>query len=71
MNAPPAACTSFAVFGFVLGTMMIPSAVTMIPSFLVMTRLHMINTYWAMILPGAAGAFGAEPVAGHATSWSL
>lgn len=46
------------LFGFVLGTMMIPGAVTLIPTFLLMTRLHMINTYWALILPGAAGAFG-------------
>jgi ABC-type glycerol-3-phosphate transport system permease component len=46
------------LFAFVLGTMMIPGAVTLIPTFLVMTRIHMINTYWALILPGAAGAFG-------------
>lgn len=46
------------LFAFVLGTMMIPGAVTLIPVFLVLVRLHMINTYWAMILPGAAGAFG-------------
>lgn len=47
-----------ALFAFVLGTMMIPGAVTLIPSFLVLTRLHLVNTYWAMILPGAANAFG-------------
>ena len=46
------------LFAFVLGTMMIPGAVTLIPTFLVMVRLHWINTYWAMIIPGAAGAFG-------------
>lgn len=46
------------LFAFVLGTMMIPGAVTLIPVFLVLVRLHMINTYWAMIIPGAAGAFG-------------
>lgn len=46
------------LFAFVLGTMMIPGAVTMIPSFLVLVKLHLINTYWAMIVPGAASAFG-------------
>jgi len=46
------------LFNFVLGTMMIPGAVTLIPSFLVMVRLHWIDTYWALILPGAVGAFG-------------
>jgi cellobiose transport system permease protein len=46
------------LFAFVLGTMMIPGAVTMIPVFIVLARLHLVNTYWAMIVPGAASAFG-------------
>ena len=46
------------LFGFVLGTMLIPGAVTLIPSFLVMVHLHWIDTYWALIVPGAVGAFG-------------
>ncbi len=46
------------LFAFVLGTMMIPGAVTLIPAFLVLVHLHAINTYWALILPGAVGAFG-------------
>jgi ABC-type glycerol-3-phosphate transport system permease component len=46
------------LFAFVLGTMLIPQAVTMIPVFVVLTTLQLINTYWAMILPGAASAFG-------------
>lgn len=46
------------LFAFVLGTMFIPGAVTLIPVFLVMVNLHMIDTYWAMIIPGAASAFG-------------
>ncbi len=47
-----------AFFAFVLGTMMIPGAVTLIPTFVVITSLHLVNTYWAMIIPGAANAFG-------------
>ncbi|HEX3359000.1 MAG TPA: carbohydrate ABC transporter permease [Tepidisphaeraceae bacterium] len=46
------------LFAAVLATMMIPGAVTMIPVFVVLARLHLVNTYWAMILPGAASAFG-------------
>lgn len=46
------------LFAFVIGTMMIPGAVMLIPSFLVLIHLHMINTYWALIFPGAVGAFG-------------
>ena len=46
------------LFGFVLATMMIPGAVTTIPVFIVLAKLHLINSYWAMILPGAANAFG-------------
>lgn len=46
------------LFSFVLGTMMIPGAVLTIPSFLVLVHLHMIDTYWALIIPGAVGAFG-------------
>ncbi len=46
------------LFAFVLGTMLIPQAVTMIPVFVVLTNLNLINTYWAMILPGSANAFG-------------
>ena len=46
------------LFAFVLGTMMIPGAVTLIPVFVVMVKLHLVNTYWSMIIPGAASAFG-------------
>jgi ABC-type glycerol-3-phosphate transport system permease component len=46
------------LFAFVLGTMMIPGAVTLIPVFVVLTKLHLVNTWWAMIVPGAANAFG-------------
>lgn len=46
------------LYAFVLATMMIPGAVTLIPTFLVMVNLQWIDTYWALILPGAVGAFG-------------
>ncbi len=46
------------LFKIVLGTMLIPGAVTLIPVLMIVSRLGMMNTYWAMILPGAASAFG-------------
>ncbi len=38
------------IFKFMLATMMIPSAVTLIPAYVLMTKLHLINTYWSLIL---------------------
>jgi ABC-type glycerol-3-phosphate transport system permease component len=46
------------LFTFVLATMLIPRAVTLIPNFILLTRLGLVNTYWSLILPGSAGAFG-------------
>lgn len=46
------------LFAIVLATMLIPQAVTLIPNFVVLTRLGLVNTYWSLIVPGAASAFG-------------
>lgn len=46
------------LFFALLTTMMIPGAVTMIPVFIIMRTLHMLDTYWALTLPHAAGVFG-------------
>ncbi|MEM6748846.1 MAG: carbohydrate ABC transporter permease [Planctomycetota bacterium] len=46
------------LFALTLGTMMIPVAVTTIPVFIMLSQFGLINTYWGMILPGAANAFG-------------
>ena len=54
----PAAPGNRKLFSFVLATMLIPGAVTLIPNFIVLTKLGLVNTYWSLILPGAAGAFG-------------
>ncbi len=45
-----------AVFNFMLGTMMIPGAVTLIPAYVLMGKLHLLNTFWSLILPGAVSA---------------
>ncbi|MEE2710327.1 MAG: carbohydrate ABC transporter permease [Gemmatimonadota bacterium] len=54
----PRAPGNNALFAFVLSTMMIPGAVTLIPVFVIMMKLNLVNTYWAIIIPGAASAFG-------------
>jgi len=46
------------LFFIFLGTMMIPYNVTMIPSFMVLYWLGWIDTYYALIVPGLASAFG-------------
>lgn len=42
---------------FLLATMAFPVTVSMIPSFLLMRDLHMLNTYAALILPGLANGY--------------
>lgn len=46
------------IFNFMLGTMMIPGAVTLIPAFVLMAKLKLLNTYWSLILPGIVSAGG-------------
>lgn len=47
-----------AVFMIYLITLMIPSQVTITPLFIMMRKLHWIDTYQGLILPGIASAFG-------------
>lgn len=44
------------VFTFMLGTMMIPDAVKLIPAYVLMTKLKLINSFWSLILPGLVDA---------------
>jgi len=46
------------LFIAILGTMMIPGQVTMIPSFLLLKHLAWLDTYTGLIVPGLASAFG-------------
>jgi len=47
-----------ALFAFLLGTMIIPGAVLMVPTYIIMLKLGWLDTYWPLIIPGAANAFG-------------
>jgi alpha-1,4-digalacturonate transport system permease protein len=46
------------LFFAVLGTLMVPFQVTMIPIYVTLANLGLVNTYWGIILPGTASAFG-------------
>ena len=45
-------------FLIVLSTLMIPLQVTMIPNFIIATKLGIRNTLWGVIIPPCAEAFG-------------
>lgn len=46
------------IFGFIMGSMMIPSLVMYVPLFEMMIELDMTDSHWAVILPLLANAFG-------------
>ena len=48
---------AYKVLLFLLATMAFPAEVTAIPNFLLLKKLHLLNTYWALILPGMASGF--------------
>jgi multiple sugar transport system permease protein len=45
-------------FWMLIGTMMVPFQVEVIPIFLMFRRFNMVNTYWALIVPGLFSAYG-------------
>jgi multiple sugar transport system permease protein len=46
------------IFGLVMATMLLPSFMNMIPTFMIMDALGWIDQHRALYLPGAASAFG-------------
>ncbi|MCD6450232.1 MAG: carbohydrate ABC transporter permease [Thermotogaceae bacterium] len=46
------------LFAIILGMMMIPPQTTIIPVFILMKKLHWIDTYWALIIPALVTPFG-------------
>ncbi len=46
------------LFAILLGTMMIPATAGIIPWFIMMSKFKWINTFWALIIPNCANAFG-------------
>jgi multiple sugar transport system permease protein len=46
------------IFAFILGTLMIPFDVLLVPNYVTAHRLGLLNTYAALIVPFAASGFG-------------
>lgn len=46
------------VFGLYLATMMIPGTVTMVPNYIILRVLGLLDTYTGLVLPSLANAFG-------------
>jgi multiple sugar transport system permease protein len=46
------------LFGLLLSALIIPAQVGMLPLFLFMKSIHLVNTYWGAILPSLASVLG-------------
>jgi multiple sugar transport system permease protein len=46
------------LFAFLLAAMVIPGQVAMLPLFLLLKSMGLVNTYWGVIIPGMASIFG-------------
>ncbi|MGC4044652.1 MAG: ABC transporter permease subunit [Armatimonas sp.] len=47
----------YQILVFLLATMAFPAEVAMIPNFLMLKQLGMLNTFWALLLPGLASGY--------------
>lgn len=56
------------LFSILLSSMIIPAQVTMLPLFLMLKYMGLINTYMAIIIPGLANIFGIFLIRQYATS---
>jgi len=46
------------LFGLLLATLFLPGMMFLVPNFLTVNSLHILNTYAGVIVPGLAGVFG-------------
>lgn len=46
------------VFLFILGTMMVPQQLSIVPNYILINKLHLLNTHLGVIFPNMATAFG-------------
>lgn len=46
------------LFNFVLGTIMVPSTALVLPLFLMLNKIGLVNTMWGVILPSLVNPFG-------------
>jgi multiple sugar transport system permease protein len=55
-------------FRFLSAGLVLPVQVSMLPLFLLLKNMHLINTYWGVIIPGLASIFGIFLVRQYALS---
>jgi len=46
------------LFALLVATLLMPGIMFLVPNYETVTRLHLLNNYWGVILPGLAGVFG-------------
>lgn len=55
-------CTGFparaVIFNIIVLSLMFNTTVTLVPTFLIMCRLSLVNSYWSLILPAFAAPLG-------------
>ena len=56
------------IFGFLLAALVLPTQVAILPLFLLLREMHLISSYWGVILPGMASIFGIFLVRQYALS---
>lgn len=56
------------LFQLLLGALVIPAQVSMLPLFLLLKELHLVNTYWGVLVPGLTSVFGIFLVRQYALS---
>ncbi|CAN7179827.1 carbohydrate ABC transporter permease [Terrabacter sp. LjRoot27] len=47
-----------AIFGVIILTLFVPGFIFLMPNFLLLDKLGWLDQIWALVVPGAAGAFG-------------
>ena len=56
------------LFRFLLAAMIVPGQVTMLPLFLMLNKMGLLNTYWGILIPGMASIFGIFLIRQYASS---
>jgi multiple sugar transport system permease protein len=56
------------VFGLILGGVLVPGTALAIPLYLLMSKVHLTNTYWSVLLPSVVSPFGVYLARVYATS---
>jgi multiple sugar transport system permease protein len=46
------------VFACIIGTLFLPGFIFLMPNFIILDRIGWLDQLWAVVVPGAAGAFG-------------